>query len=112
MDEARARFALVAERYPKAEIFISAESWTLSEEYERMHYVADITQEYKSSRPLVILLDQNHSYKEWNPGPTPPPEAEGCPLTENYFVNGFPRILGIPLSSVMPGYGFAVYICE
>ena len=109
---AREKFKAVAARHPDADIFIAASLWVLSEDYERMHYIGDITPGQKARRPLVVLLDQNHSYGNWSPAADPPAEAEGCPLKENYFVDKVPRFLGVKLSNAMPGYGFAVYECE
>ena len=110
--EAREAFAPVAARYPGTDIFIAAHLWVLSEDYERMHYIGDLTPEQKARRPLILVLDQTYSYGNYSPTAAPLPEVEGCPLQENHFVGEVPEFFGYKVSSAMPGYGFAVYICK
>ncbi|MEK7077253.1 MAG: hypothetical protein AAB967_03415, partial [Patescibacteria group bacterium] len=109
---AREKFQAVAARYPQTDIFITASLWVLSENYEKMNFIGDITPEHRSRRPLVVVFDQKNGYGNWISSPTPPAEAEGCSLKENYFVAEIPRFLGMKLTNTMPGYGFAVYECE
>ncbi|MDO8515762.1 MAG: hypothetical protein Q7S28_00770, partial [bacterium] len=109
--EAREIYAPIAARYPEKEIYIEGNLWALSEDYERMHVHGDITSEDLLYRPLTVI-GQN-AYDMPIPAPTAPAKtAEGCPLLESHFVPEIPTFFGIQVTRAMPGYGFAVYLCE
>lgn len=107
---AREKFALVSERYPDADFNIDGSLWVLSENYEKMHVIGDFPEENRS-KIIIFVLGQASVYGNWNT-PTPAGEFKGCPLKENHFIDKNPEFLGFKISNAMPGYGFAVYVCE
>lgn len=108
---AREKFALIAERYPDAALFIDGSLWPLSEEYDRMHVIGDFPEEEEKVLPRIYALGQASGYASWGISISPA-EFNGCPLEKDYFVDELPEFLGYKIAEVMPGYGFAAYVCR
>ncbi len=87
-----------------------ASLWTLSENYSSLvtSLQTELSGERLGEKVRVILLGQQGSSL------TQPPETfSGCPLEKDYFTKASPpRLLGIKMAHIVPGYGFAVYRCS
>lgn len=101
---ARERFAQALVGW-RGRVAIGESLWSLSEDYPRLREWRT-PEEDALNRCALVVVQQPYS------GRAAPPALPGHRLRADHFRGAGPRLLGIPLASTMPGYGFAVYVPE